>query len=464
MAQIDLNLNHELPERLEQHYKQLVVSNAQLQFDVTEDIKNENGALLVKSGKNIDQRIYQKILQHKLLKPLDSYLRFINQLTPSSIVDDVMRIGSQALADTRIDFDATVTAIGEFVKAAHYDKTMLNKLTVYKYDSPDKFDHSLSTALLSAEMGKALNFRFGQLVDLFSVCLFHDIGEMHIEKSIYDKAEFDDSDYKAVKIHPVVSYVVMRESQTYFKDEVLQGVLSHHERMDKSGYPRGLEGDKINVHSRILALVDTYDAIRRKGRSVEDALWAIKIQSMPRSITGEAMVPAFDPGLIEILETLLNREAEDSLCANDPNLAEQKNQFKDLMLTLNSINDDVLRLWGTIQSCLQQAMSSANLKELQQAQSYLHKVKDLILASSGVIGVNVDAIAEHEDEFKDTRKDVLRMIPELNSQLARINGTLKPLARSAEDKTLVELVALNQAVYQKTGELYRSTIVKNTLH
>ena len=59
------------PEVLEQRYKQLVVASDKLKYTITEDIKNINGALLVKSGKSIDQATCEKLLNHKLKGPLD---------------------------------------------------------------------------------------------------------------------------------------------------------------------------------------------------------------------------------------------------------------------------------------------------------------------------------------------------------------------------------------------------------
>jgi HD-GYP domain-containing protein (c-di-GMP phosphodiesterase class II) len=432
------------PEGLEQRYKQLVMASDKLEFTITDDIKNIKGALLVKSGKNLNESTWEKLLNHKLQQPLDYYL------------------ASDALVGTNIDFNDVVKTVSEIVKGLQYDRSLLNKLTVYKYDSEDNFDHSLSVALLSTEIGKALNFSLHQLTELFSVSLFHDIGEMHIEKSVYGKDELDAKDFRIITTHPVLSYVLMRESKTAFSSQVLSAVLNHHERLDESGYPRCLGEKNINRYARIVALADTYDAMRRKGRSFVDAMWAIKIQGHCRSISGEVITPAFDPELIEALQSLLSSAGAESAC--DMPFLEQKDQLHALLFTLNSINSDVVQLWEGVVKYLGSESLSRWAKQLQQAQSNLHKVKDLILASSGFVGINVESLLCDESILVDTRKDLYRMAPELKNQLARIKSMLSVMECHTQDTQLASLIALNRSAYKKSNDLYRTMVVNSTVH
>jgi hypothetical protein len=288
---------------------------------------------------------------------------------------------------------------------------------------------------------------------------------MHIEKSIYTKDDLNEQDCKAIKVHPVVSYILMRESQTPFSEDVLQAVLSHHERLDKSGYPRALSANKINQYARIVALVDTYDALRRKGRSVDDALWAIKIHGTERSIAGDNITPAYDPQIIKVLEALILKEGNyETSAPEDWDFRQQQNQLKDLLLTLNSINTDVVQLWERIMQYVQKYPNRTPSKELEAAQNHLHKVKDLILASSGIVGIDVESLADKEDDLRETCRDVYRIAPELKNQLLRIFGTLGALKKTSADKNLAELIALNSAACKKSGELYRATVFGAVVH
>jgi hypothetical protein len=101
---------------------------------------------------------------------------------------------------------------------------------------------------------------------------------------------------------------------------------------------------------------------------------------------------------------------------------------------------------------------------LQQTQSYLHKVKDLILASSGFVGVSFDSLLSDENVLTDTRKDLYRMAPELKNQLARIQGMLSVMEGRTRDDELISLISLNRAAYKKCSELYRTMVVSSTVH
>jgi len=462
MASNEPLVNGITPDTLEQRYKHLVLASEKLQYTVCEDIFNVHGTLLLKSGNGIDQSTCVKLLNHKLQRPLDDYLQFSNGVTEAGLVADVTALASQVLAGVDYDFNATLKTVSDIVKGLQYDQLLMNKLTVYKYDSADNFDHCLSVALLSTEVGKALNFSLHQLTELFSVCLFHDIGEMHIEKAVYGKDELDAQDFRIITTHPVLSYVLMRESRTAFSSQVLAAVLNHHERLDQSGYPRALGEKHINRYARIVSLVDTYDALRRKGRSMTDALWAIQIQGHRRSITGESITPSFDPQLIEILQSLLKNSTD--LPASELPLAEQKEQLRNLLSTLNNINNDVVQLWENVMQYLGNDTFSRWATQLQQAQSYLHKVKDLILASSGFVGVDIDSLLSDQAVLVDTRRDLYRMAPELKNQLARVKSMLSALEGQNRDNQLASLITLNRSAYQKCSDLYRSMVVNSTVH
>jgi hypothetical protein len=285
---------------------------------------------------------------------------------------------------------------------------------------------------------------------------------MHIEKSIYGKAELDDNDYRVITTHPVLSYVLMRKSKTAFSSQVLAAVLNHHERLDESGYPRCLGEKNINRYARIVALVDTYDALRRKGRSLVDALWAIKIQGHSRSISGEETAPAFDPHMIEILQGLLSNTDVESAC--DIPFVEQKDQLQALLFQLNSINSDVVQLWEGVIKYLDNPSFSRWGKQLQQAQSCLYKVKDLILASSGFVDVDFDSLLSDENVRADTRKDLYRMAPELKNQLSRIKSMLSVTEGHTQDNQLANLISLNRSAFKKCSDFYRTMVVSSSVH
>lgn len=128
-------------------------------------------------------------------------------------------------------------------------------------NNPYLHSHPVNVAFLSYAIGKWMNLDQSKLKQLVCAGLLHDIGKAKIRDSILNKTDsLTLEEIEILKSHPVLGYRIL-ESIKIFDLEVLQGVLFHHERMDGTGYPLGLTGDKINLISRIIAIADTFDAI-----------------------------------------------------------------------------------------------------------------------------------------------------------------------------------------------------------
>ena len=87
----------------------------------------------------------------------------------------------------------------------------------------------------------------------------HDIGKTGVDEEILlDPGPPTPEQWDQIKQHPAIGYVRLRAAGL---EDIATWVLCHHERMDGLGYPRGLEGDRIPLASRILSVVDAYDAM-----------------------------------------------------------------------------------------------------------------------------------------------------------------------------------------------------------
>ena len=99
------------------------------------------------------------------------------------------------------------------------------------------------------------------------VALFHDIGKIH--SAIYDIVHAGDKlsaeEWKLVATHPRRGAEVLAALAPFYPD-LPEGVLSHHECWDGSGYPRKLKGRRIPLQARIVSIADTYDAVTHTRR------------------------------------------------------------------------------------------------------------------------------------------------------------------------------------------------------
>jgi putative nucleotidyltransferase with HDIG domain len=143
--------------------------------------------------------------------------------------------------------------------------------------------HTERVYLLSEILAKELGWGEEQLGDLKMGGLLHDIGKIGVPDSILNKPGLlSPEEFEIMRQHPETG-ARMIESIPFLK-EAIPSILYHHERHDGKGYPRGLRGDNIPYPGRLLAVVDTLDAITsdrpyRRGRSLSDAMEEIKQNS-----------------------------------------------------------------------------------------------------------------------------------------------------------------------------------------
>jgi putative nucleotidyltransferase with HDIG domain len=127
--------------------------------------------------------------------------------------------------------------------------------------------------------------------------LFHDIGKIGISQDIIAKpGKLDPKELDIMRNHPCISEDIIRPLSGHpFFSQMLPAIRGHHERMDGEGYPDHLVGEKIHVLSRVILVVDTYDAMSqtrayRKGLTDEIVYAEIKRCSGTQ----------FDPQLVRI--------------------------------------------------------------------------------------------------------------------------------------------------------------------
>lgn len=123
------------------------------------------------------------------------------------------------------------------------------------------YHHSLSVAVLSIAIGQELGMSIAELNKLGLCALLHDIGKTGISKEIMNKPEqLSIKEYAEVKKHAVLGGEYLRQ-KNLIDEEIYDGVITHHEHFDGTGYPFGLKGKKIPLFGRIIAIADVYDAL-----------------------------------------------------------------------------------------------------------------------------------------------------------------------------------------------------------
>lgn len=120
--------------------------------------------------------------------------------------------------------------------------------------------HQRRVANLAVAIAKDMGLSSEQIAGLRMACVVHDIGKIHIPAEILSKPDLlSDAEYEIIKTHPKAGWEVLKN--IYFPWPVAEMVYQHHERLDGSGYPRGLKDNEIMLESRILMVADVMDAM-----------------------------------------------------------------------------------------------------------------------------------------------------------------------------------------------------------
>lgn len=120
--------------------------------------------------------------------------------------------------------------------------------------------HAVRSAVLSIILGMTLKLPIFRLIELGTAAILHEIGMIRLPPQIYMAGrQLTLQERKSITAHPVIGYNLLKEQQASLA--VCLAALEHHERMNGSGYPRGLSGDKISLYSRIIMVACSYDAV-----------------------------------------------------------------------------------------------------------------------------------------------------------------------------------------------------------
>src|SRR5207237_8711267 len=120
--------------------------------------------------------------------------------------------------------------------------------------------HNLRVARLCVHIGRQLSMSAYELRVLARAGLMHDIGKLGIPDAVLGKhSALDESEWHLIRTHPEMGLTLLDRAGQSSRETL--AVLYHHERLDGSGYPYGLQAEAIPLEARIVAVADTYDAL-----------------------------------------------------------------------------------------------------------------------------------------------------------------------------------------------------------
>lgn len=172
-------------------------------------------------------------------------------------------------------------------------------------------EHAQRLQEMANKMARYLSFSNAEADELGLLALLHDIGKVAIPEELLNKpGKLTTEEFKIVQSHCEIGYRIAGSIPEL--SYIAEGILTHHEKWDGSGYPRGLKGEEIPLFARIISIVDAYD-VMVNGRIYKKKM---KHEEAMEEITEHAGTQ-FDPSLVRLFiesnESAQHHELKDGM-------------------------------------------------------------------------------------------------------------------------------------------------------
>jgi len=204
--------------------------------------------------------------QEKLYKNIQQLKKYMETFSFEGVPVDVS-IGFSMVSEVSSQI-SELTSIAErrlnkdkLLQASSSSNALIASLQTTLFERSDETEqHAERMRDMCERMGKYLNFSDAQTNDLKLLALLHDIGKIGINDAILKKpGKLTKEEMEEMKQHPTIGY---RIASTIPQLEAISyDILTHHEWYNGEGYPKKLQGENIPLNSRILSIVDAYDAM-----------------------------------------------------------------------------------------------------------------------------------------------------------------------------------------------------------
>lgn len=207
---------------------------------------------------------------------------------------------------------------------------------IYLVDAKDSYlkSHSENVTKYALLLGEELNLNSNKMELLEISAMLHDVGKIGIPDYLLVKnSRLTDNEYEIMKRHSTIGEALF-PLEGY--DDIKRIIRAHHERLDGKGYPDGLKRHEIPYLARILAVVDTFDAMTTKRsynevKTLEEALEELKAASKRQVNCGdEDFIQQLDPFIVEVFVKMIRNNVElmEEFRMKDLNIMNNRNKVK----------------------------------------------------------------------------------------------------------------------------------------
>ncbi len=215
--------------------------------------------------------------------------------------------------DTRTSLETSLEEMVANAENAMYKDKTLNRKSINEgmidaimetlhEKSPKEKRHSVGVSELCGRIGAAMKLPVADVKKMREAGYLHDIGKITLEEHVLYWDGLAEEEREKIRQHSAVGYRIL----TLFDNtlDLAEGVYSHHERWDGTGYPKGLKGDDIPLLSRVISVAETYERVLSGEDSSEPGG-----RDKALKIIREGAGRQFDPQIADLLVRLIEQEA-----------------------------------------------------------------------------------------------------------------------------------------------------------
>lgn len=350
----------------------------------TEDIVDDRGIKLWAKGQKVSRSLQEKLLRHRLARPLETALTVDGGILADQVVTSCLELIAGDDLLQRIAGRADARSILGGFRDTPLPGPFKLLLTSARDTGLATYDHSLTCLTICAGLAARLHFDDHAAQQLLLAALVHDIGELYVDPDyIRSSVRLAPSEWKQVAVHPRIGQLLIQEL-TSLPAAIYDAVAEHHERMDGSGYPGQRSGPELTRLGRILAVADTAAAIGSGAGPDKANRLAVALRIVPEEFDRAAV-----GGVVDAL-----RSAAGEIGA----VAETDG--------LQRIDRVVARLENALQVCMAMA-ATAESRIVEETTAYVHAALHVLAKALSATGAaeaaKLEEIADDHEAMAEIR-------------------------------------------------------------
>lgn len=267
-------------------------------------IYNVQGVKLLDHGVGVDERIYERLRQHTLARPVDECLASEPSVT-GRVLREVAEEGLQRwpFFARMLAASKTREVVLEALESTPLPSPVAFSLTLARENHPTLFDHGVLAALTAGYLAWTPVASRHDVAVAVAAGLLHDLGMLYADPLLWQpEHRLTEEQRRQLYAHPVTGAMLVERHHEYPKD-VVRAVLEHHELLDGSGYPRALHGEAISPLGRVLAVAELTTAMFK-----HDSAWPELRLSLALRMNRDRYDPLLQGEIARLLEPAV-REA-----------------------------------------------------------------------------------------------------------------------------------------------------------